>query len=174
MAEHHPLIGSSVASQQYRALTWYPGDSRKTTASACAAMAFTEGRLMDMMARMVASTMAEVQAAWSTTGGGHGNRINRRRSPRSGSCMSARRRVPTSKSHSHRQTSRRSGRWKPSRSCRMRRICPTELDPERTESLVLPQKSAELFPVLVLKTEGEAKFLLKSPGVRRLRAWRKL
>ena len=51
----------------------------------------------------------------------------------------------------------------------------TTLDVERAERINLPMRSAELFQILVLKTEGEAKLLVKSvSGEDGLRAWQLL
>ncbi len=51
----------------------------------------------------------------------------------------------------------------------------TALDPERAERINLPLRSAELFQILVLKTDGEAKLLVKSvQGEDGLRAWQLL
>ncbi len=49
------------------------------------------------------------------------------------------------------------------------------MDPERAERINLTMRSAELFQVLVLKTEGEAKLLVKSVrGEDGIRAWQML
>ena len=51
----------------------------------------------------------------------------------------------------------------------------TALDVERAEKLNLAMRSAELFQILVLKTDGEAKLLVKSvPREDGLRAWQLL
>ncbi len=49
------------------------------------------------------------------------------------------------------------------------------LDPDRAVKIGLPQRSAELFQVLILKTDGEAKLLVKSvPEEDGMRAWQLL
>ena len=51
----------------------------------------------------------------------------------------------------------------------------TALDPERADRINLATRSAELFQILVLKTDGEAKLLVKSvPREDGLRAWQLL
>ena len=50
-----------------------------------------------------------------------------------------------------------------------------QLDPERAERINLTVRSAELFQILVLKTDGETKLLVKSvPGEDGVRAWQML
>ena len=51
----------------------------------------------------------------------------------------------------------------------------SRLDPEQAERMNLPLRAAELFQILVLKTDGEAKLLVKSvPREDGIRAWQVL